>query len=405
MQVVTSPCVPPAPRDRVPLADRLLRRDEPWPGEAIVRVASAGDPASRISVEQALGQALEEVARLKARLAGEQDSHRDLLNATGVDDIVGRTPSVVRLLDQIDQVAGTNSAVLVTGETGTGKELVARAVHRRSRRRDKPLVIVNCGALTPSLVESELFGHERGAFTGATSRRVGRFELAHRGTIFLDEVGELPEEIQVKLLRVLQMGEVERLGSTETLRVDVRLVAATNRNLEDAVAAGRFRPDLYYRLHVFPIHVPPLRQRLEDIPLLVAYLAERKGKAVGKIIDRIPQETLQRLLDYPWPGNVRELENVIERAIILSRDGTLSLEGVFGPGLAPTDCKPVGGTVAAPASQCRLTLREVERAHIVQVCEDCGWRIKGPDSASVRLGVKPSTLYYRIHKLGIVRPS
>ena len=312
---------------------------------------------------------------------------------------------MVRLLHQVDQVAATNSAVLVTGETGTGKELVARAVHRRSRRRDKPLVIVNCGALTPTLVESELFGHERGAFTGATSRRAGRFELAHRGTIFLDEVGELPEEIQVKLLRVLQMGEVERLGSTQTLRVDVRLVAATNRNLEEAVAAGRFRSDLYYRLHVFPIHVPPLRERPEDIPLLVAYLAERKGKAVGKIIDCIPEAVMQRFQQYSWPGNVRELENVIERAIILSRDGTLSLEGVFGPGLANTGPEPVGGAVAAPDNQRRLTLREVERAHIIRVCEDCGWRIKGPDSASVRLGLKPSTLYFRIHKLGIVRPA
>ena len=183
------------------------------------------------------------------------------------------------MLEHVDQVAATNCAVLVTGETGTGKELVARAVHRRSQRRDKPLVIVNCAALAPTLVETELFGHERGAFTGATSRRVGRFELANRGTIFLDEVGELPEEIQVKLLRVLQTGEVERLGSAETIRVDVRIVAATNRNLEEAVSAGRIRADLYYRLHVFPVHVPPLRERYEDIPLLVAYLAERKGKA------------------------------------------------------------------------------------------------------------------------------
>ena len=378
MQFVTSSREPIASQDRVQLDGRLPRRDEPWRGEGIMRVASVGDAASRLRVDEAL---------------------------EGADDIVGRTPSVLRLLHQVDQVAATNSAVLVTGETGTGKELVARAVHRRSRRRDKPLVIVNCGALTPTLVESELFGHERGAFTGATSRRIGRFELAHRGTIFLDEVGELPQEIQVKLLRVLQMGEVERLGSTQTVRVDVRLIAATNRNLEEAVAAGRFRSDLYYRLHVFPIHVPPLRERPEDIPLLVAYLAERKGKAVGKIIDCIPEAMMQRLLQYSWPGNVRELENVIERAIILSRDGTLSLEGVFGPGRADIRPEPIGGSASGAEDERRLTHREMERAHIVRVCEDCGWRIKGPDSASVRLGLKPSTLYYRIHKLGIARPS
>ncbi len=208
----------------------------------------------------------------------------------------------------------------------------------------------------------------------------------------------------MKLLRVLQTGEVERLGSTQTLRVDVRLIAATNRNLEEAVAAGRFRSDLYYRLHVFPIHVPPLRERREDIPLLIAYLAERKGKAVGKIIDCIPEAVMQRLLQYPWPGNVRELENVIERAIILSRDGTLSLEGVFGPGPVATG-EPVGGAAAGADDQRRFTLREVERAHIVQVCEACEWRIKGADSASIRLGLKPSTLYFRMHKLGIVRPA
>ena len=378
MQFVTSSREPIASQDRVQLDGRLPRRDEPRRGEAIMRVASVGDLASRLLVDEAL---------------------------EGADDIVGRTPSVLRLLHQVDQVAATNSAVLVTGETGPGKELVARAVHRRSRRRDKPLVIVNCGALAPTLVESELFGHERGAFTGAMSRVAGRFELAHRGTIFLDEVGELPEEIQVKLLRVLQMGEVQRLGSTQTLRVDVRLIAATNRNLEQAVAAGRFRSDLYYRLHVFPIHVAPLRERHEDIPLLVAYLAERKGKTVGKIIDCIPDAMMQRLLEYPWPGNVRELENVIERAIILSRNGTLSLEGVFGPGLAAPGREPVGSAAAGTDNPPRFTLREVERAHIVQVCEDCGWRIKGPDSASVRLGLKPSTLYFRLQKLGIVRPA
>ena len=342
---------------------------------------------------------------MKSRLADESNRYRDAPNGTDFEDIIGRTPAMVRLHEQITQVAGTTSAVLVTGETGTGKELVARAVHRRSRRRDKPLVIVNCGALTQTLAESELFGHERGAFTGATSRRAGRFELAHRGTIFLDEVGELPEEIQVKLLRVLQTGEVERLGSTQTLRVDVRLIAATNRNLEEAVAAGRFRSDLYYRLHVFPIHVPPLRERHEDIALLVAYLAERKSEAVGKTIDRIPDAVMQRLLEYPWPGNVRELENVIERAIILSRDGTLSLEGVFGPGPAATRRERVVRRRRRRRRSAPLDSREVERAYIVQVCEDCGWRIKGPDSASVRLGLKPSTLYFRFQKLGIVRPS
>ena len=385
MQVVASSFAPTVPRDRGrQLDERLPRRD---------------------SVEEALERALEEVARLKARLADESNRYRDVPNGTDFEDIIGRTPAMLGLDERITQVAGTNSAVLVTGETGTGKELVARAVHRRSRRRDKPLVIVNCGALAPTLVESELFGHERGAFTGAMSRVAGRFELAHRGTIFLDEVGELPEEIQVKLLRVLQMGEVQRLGSTQTLRVDVRLIAATNRNLEQAVAAGRFRSDLYYRLHVFPIHVPPLRERHGDIPLLVAYLAERKGKTVGKIIDCIPDAVMQRLLEYPWPGNVRELENVIERAIILSRNGTLSLEGVFGPGLAAPGREPVASAAAGADNLRRLTLREVERAHIVLVCEDCGWRIKGPDSASVRLGLKPSTLYFRFQKLGIVRPS
>ena len=382
------------------------RQDQPvWRGEAL-RVLSAGDLASRLRVEEALKCALDEVARLKARLVGESERDRDERNETSVEqDIVGQTPALSRLLDQINQVAATNSAVLVTGETGTGKELVARAVHRRSLRRDKPLVIVNCGALAPTLVETELFGHERGAFTGATSRRAGRFELANRGTIFLDEVGELPEEIQVKLLRVLQTGEVQRLGSNETLRVDVRIIAATNRNLEEAVAAGRFRADLYYRLHVFPIHVPPLRERHEDIPLLVAYLAERKGRAVGKTVECIPHAVMQRLMQYSWPGNVRELENVIERAIILSRDGTLLLDGVFGLGPASSGPQPIDRDAGGTTEPDRHRLRDVERAHIVRVCEDSGWRIKGPDSASVRLGLKPSTLYFRMHKLGIVRPA
>ena len=364
------------------------------------------DTVNSGSLEEDLRHAREEIAELKARLNGERTPHHPAdEDASEFDDIVGQTPAVVRLLEQITQVAATNSTVLVTGETGTGKELVARAVHRRSRRHDRPLIVVNCAALSPTLVETELFGHEKGAFTGATSRRVGRFELANRGTIFLDEVGELPEELQVKLLRVLQTGEIERLGSAQTLRVDVRLIAATNRKLQDAVAEGRFRSDLYYRLHVFPVHVPSLRERRDDIPLLAAYLVEKKGKMVGKRIDCIPDAVMQRLTEYSWPGNVRELENVIERAIILSRDRTLQLDGVAELREPTGDAQASARPVAPGSNRNRLTLRDVERAHILSVCEDCGWRIKGPDSASVRLGLNPSTLYFRMHKLGIVRPS
>jgi formate hydrogenlyase transcriptional activator len=366
--------------------------------------AFASHSAGR-AIEDALEHALEEVTRLKARLADAAHGHREARNDCDAEDIIGRTPALARLLDQIKQVAATNSAVLVTGETGTGKELVARAVHGQSRRRDKPLVIVNCGALTPTLVETELFGHERGAFTGAITRRAGRFELANRGTIFLDEVGELPEEIQVKLLRVLQTGEVQRLGSNETIRVDVRVIAATNRNLEEAVASGRFRADLYYRLHVFPVHVPPLRERREDIPLLVAYLADKKGAAIGKMIDTIPPDVMQRLVQYSWPGNVRELENVIERAIILSSGGTLLLDGAFHTGPARSVADPGGEDAGAGKTSDRDRLRDVERVHILRVCGECGWRIKGADSASVRLGLKPSTLYSRMQKLGIARPA
>ena len=374
-----------------------------WASDA-TRGAFASDSASGAN-EEALRHALEEIARLKARLASESHGYREEQYDSDAEDIVGRTPALARLLDQITQVAATNSAVLVTGETGTGKELVARAVHRQSRRRDKPFVIVNCGALTPALVETELFGHERGAFTGAITRRAGRFELANRGTIFLDEVGELPEEIQVKLLRVLQTGEVQRLGSNDTIRVDVRVIAATNRNLEEAVASGRFRADLYYRLHVFPVHVPPLRERREDIPLLVAYLSDKKGRAVGKMIDDIPPAVMQRLVQYPWPGNVRELENVIERAIILSRDGTLLLDGVVDPGPARGVEDPGSEDAGASNPPDRDQLRNMERAHILRICGESGWRIKGPGSASVRLGLKPSTLYSRMQKLGIVRPA
>ena len=253
-------------------------------------------------------------------------------------------------------------------------------------------------------MESELFGHEKGAFTGAGARRIGRFERAHTGTILLDEVGELAPDVQAKLLRVLQTGEFERVGSSETVRVDVRVIAATNRDLEHEVKRGRFRQDLYYRLRVFPIHVPPLRERREDIPLLVAYLVEKKRAALGKRVDRIPRRTMEVLTAYDWPGNVRELENVIERALILSRGPALVVDRAFvgaagDRGRATPTTRPAGAGDATAT-----TLAKTERAHILRICEACGWRIKGPGAAAERLGLNPSTLYFRMKKLGIKRP-
>ena len=321
------------PVSRFPPRGPLVASDRVGHGAAV------DDGAERTGGAEALGRAQQEIAELKARLAIEQIHCRAALeHGADFEDMVGRTPAMLRLHDQIAQVSVTDSTVLVTGETGTGKELVAHAVHSRSRRRNGPLVTVNCGALSPTLVESELFGHERGAFTGATSTRIGRFELADRGTLFLDEVGELPEEMQVKLLRVLQTGEVERLGSTRTRRVDVRLIAATNRVLTDAVAQGRFRSDLYYRLHVFPIEVPPLRERREDIPLLVAYLAERKGKVVGKTIDCIPDAVMRRLMQYLLAGQRararerhRTRDHLVPRWDAVARLGVRSRPGRRAP--------------------------------------------------------------------------
>jgi formate hydrogenlyase transcriptional activator len=320
-------------------------------------------------------------------------------------EVVGKSMALKRVLQEVDQVAGTNAPVLITGETGTGKELVARAIHRVSPRRERPLVTVNCAALAPTLVESELFGHEKGAFTGAGARRLGRFERADRGTILLDEVGELAPAVQAKLLRVLQMGEFERVGSSETVRVDVRVIAATNRDLEREVKRGRFRQDLYYRLCVFPIHVPPLRERREDIPLLVAYLVEKKGAVLGKRVERIPRQTMEVLTAYEWPGNVRELENVIERALILSRGSAPVADTAF-VGLVGDRAATVStARPAAPADATATTLAKADHAHILRVCEACGWRIKGPGAAAERLGLNPSTLYFRMKKLGIKRPS
>jgi formate hydrogenlyase transcriptional activator len=308
-----------------------------------------------------------------------------------VADIVGTSPALQRVLREVAQVAGTDSTVLITGETGTGKERIARAIHEASNRRNRVLVKVNCAALPSGLIESEFFGHEKGAFTGALSRRIGRFELADGGTIFLDEIGDLPAELQAKLLHVLQEGEFERVGGTRTLKVDARVIAATNRDLEKAVADDRFRADLYYRLKVFPVHVPPLRERREDIPLLVRYFARMYGAKLGKKLDTIPQERLDALMHYQWPGNVRELGNVIERAAILSRGNELDL----------SDWLTRPGAQSPP--QAVLTLDDMQRRHIVEVLERTGWRVSGAKGAAHILALKPSTLRARMQKLGIRR--
>ncbi len=306
-------------------------------------------------------------------------------------EIVGNSPMLRKLFRDVERVARTDSTVLITGETGTGKELIARAIHGASSRKDRVLVKVNCAALSSGLIESELFGHEKGAFTGAVSRRVGRFELADGGSIFLDEIGDLPAELQVKLLRVLQEGEFERVGGSKTMRVDVRVIVATNRDLEEAVEDGRFRVDLYYRLKVFPLHVPPLRERRQDIPQLVNYFARKYGTKLGKKIESVPQQTLNALMDYSWPGNVRELENVIERAVIISVGSELDL----------SDWRERPAAAAAPVRP--ATLDEHQRQHIVAVLEQTGWRVSGPKGAARILGLKPTTLAARMKKLGIER--
>src|SRR5246500_3246207 len=309
----------------------------------------------------------------------------------GFESIVGVSSALRAVLDLVRIVAPTNSTALIEGETGTGKELIARAIHEHSSRRDRSFVRLNCAAIPLGLFESELFGHERGAFTGAVARKVGRFEAADRGTLFLDEIGDIPLELQAKLLRVLQEGEFERLGSTQTQRVNVRLVAATNRDLTDMVSRKQFRSDLYYRLNVFPIAVPPLRDRLGDIPLLVEHFVKTFSEQMGKQIREVPAEVMEALVSHSWPGNIRELQNFIERSVILSPGNVLR------PPLA--NLKAAAETESPEA----ITLEEAERNHIRKILTHTRWVVSGPNGAAARLGIKRSTLYFRMHKLGISR--
>jgi transcriptional regulator with GAF, ATPase, and Fis domain len=340
-----------------------------------------------------LESSLREQRELEERLEAENVVLRQEVRH-GFDEIVGTSPALGRVLAQVRQVAPTDAPVLLLGETGTVKELVARAIHDRSRRQGRPLVTVNCAAMPATLIESELFGYEKGAFTGALQRTAGRFELANGGTLFLDEIGELPLELQPKLLRVLQSGEFERLGSSRTLRGDVRVIAATNRDLEREVREGRFRADLYYRLAVYPIALPPLRERREDVPLLVWHVIQRRQAKLGRSVRRVPERLMRAFAAYDWPGNVRELENVVERALITTNGDTLAADAalVAAPA-APGPTTGGGGTLA-----------EAERAHILAVLDECGWKVTGRGNAAERLGMKRSTLQYRMRKLGIARP-
>jgi len=343
-----------------------------------------------IAFENAL--AFEEIASLKERLARENIYLQEEIRGTHrFEEIVGESRTLRRVLDDISTVAATDSTVLLLGETGTGKELLARALHAASDRRSRALVTVNCTTSPAGLLESEWFGHERGAFTGALTQKVGRFELAHQGTLFIDEIGDVPLELQSKLLRVLQEHEIERLGSTRTIRVDFRLIAATNRNLEEMVGKREFRSDLYYRLNVFPVRVPPLRDRREDIPPLVVYFAQRFAKRLRRSIESVSRESMDLLCQWSWPGNIRELQNVIERAVILSR----------GPVLTVSRAE---FEAAAPTTSAAVTLEDAERDHILRALAQTNWVIGGPSGAAMRLGLKRTSLVSTMRRLNIVIP-
>jgi formate hydrogenlyase transcriptional activator len=367
------------------------RRAQPFTPEEVEFLTQVANQVA-IAVENAL--AYGQIATLKDQLAQEklylEDEIRSELHFA---DIVGQSAVLRRVLQQVETVAPTDATVLISGETGTGKELIARAIHQLSPRRQQAFVKLNCAAIPTGLLEAEFFGHEKGAFTGAIAQRIGRFELAERGTVFLDEIGEIPLEVQPKLLRVLQDREFERLGSPRTRRTDARLIAATNRNLAASVDGQQFRADLFYRVNVFPVHVPPLRERPDDIPLLVRHFVQQFARRMHKTIETIPADTMQGLIQYSWPGNIRELQNIIERAVIVSAGPVLQVP--------LTDLHP-RATSVRPVPQ--DTLAEAERKHILAVLQETNWVLSGPHGAAARLGMKRSTLQFRLRKLGIARP-
>jgi len=361
-------------------------------GNATRMAGSLQDITERMEAVQNLQDALIEIKECENRLEAEKAYLQDEIKVEyNHENIIGNSDELKDTLYKVEQIAPTDTAVIILGETGTGKELIARAIHASGPRKNRAFVKVNCATLPAGLIESELFGHEKGAFSGAVARRLGRFEVADGATLFLDEIGELPLELQTKLLRVIQDGEFERLGSSRTLKVDVRIIAATNRNLEKAIRRGRFRKDLWYRLNIFPITVPPLRNRKEDLPLLVEFFVDRISKKLGKSIDYIPKPVMNALRNYQWPGNVREFEHVVERAVINSAQNKLRLMDNLD--------KP-----RQDLTTTRQTLEKVEREHIVRILEETRWKVSGKNGASEILGLNSSTLRARMRKLGIHRP-
>lgn len=394
-------------------AGPLITKGEPFgalilisalPGEALHDREFFERVCSQVALAADNVLSYEQIAELKSRLERENAYLiEEIKSEHNFEEMVGTSPAFLELIDKVRRVAPTDATVLITGESGTGKELVARAIHSRSQRAMKPLVKVNCAAISAGLVESELFGHVRGAFTGAVDRRVGRFEFAQGGTLFLDEVGELPLETQAKLLRVLQEHEFEPVGTNKTIKVDVRIIAATNRHLDEAVREGRFRADLYFRLNVVPIALPALRERRSDIPDLVSFILAHHNRQFGRKIESVAEETMQRLMSYSWPGNIRELHNLLARAVVLATGPVLRLGEDFLPSgnMVTTSSDLHAMATTMPVNQ---ELNQVERNHVLQVLQSTRWVIEGPKGAAVKLGLHPNTLRSRMKKLKIQRP-